>query len=885
METAEQALSLIPAVYADNSLVLEWVPAETKAVAARTELEHRIFSLFEDKKRHKFLWLLSLGVSSQEIPLTPGFSFLRDFARLFVREARLDSAKKGAHSSPCLTRSMTESLLYERPPFPGSGRMEGSFLSSLWSELGGALREGLAAFKGTLDEYITAISPTGSHADRVHFHMVENPLDVDKPFAFLATYSATGEAGRLRHILLSSAVDELGGDKRKLLGLLAAVRRVAEKSAFIRGLLESGELFQPIGLTVKEAHVFLSEALDYEAAGILCKVPKWWNKRKSSFILGLTVGKTTTRLGADALLDLDMRILADGEQLSLEEIDRLLAQTEPMAMLKGKWVTIDHEALLRVKTQFEQAKKLVAKEGLSIKEAIRLILDQRMPGLGQHVGVEVSAGEWLESVMDKLKNPAKGGKQKLPKKLSAVLRPYQEEGFQWLCFLSQLGFGGCLADDMGLGKTVQIISFLLARKESGEKKPHLVVVPTSLLENWKNELSRFAPTLSYGVLHASGMSSDEAQDALGGLDLLVTTYGMCNRLPWLSETRFDCIVLDEAQAIKNASTAQARAVKKLQGVRRFVMTGTPVENRLTDLWSLFDFVNPGLLGTSAEFRDYLQKAENHPGGYGRLRQTVSPYILRRMKTDKNIIADLPEKTECRVYADLSKKQAVLYRHLAEKLKYDLLRAKGPAKRGIVLAYIIKFKQLCNHPDQYAGASGYNVDDSGKFMRLAELCEKIHEDREKVLVFTQFTEIMEPVSDVLEGVFGSRGVCLSGDMPVAKRKEAVNRFQNDPSVRSFVLSVRAGGVGLNLTAASQVIHFDRWWNPAVENQATDRAFRIGQDKRVLVHKFITAGTVEEKIDKLIEAKKALAADVTDSAESVTSGLSDREIISLFSYGLK
>jgi hypothetical protein len=885
MENTMPDRSLYPAVYPDGSVVLEWIAGDGEKPAAQISLERRIFSLFSNEKHEEYYWLLVLGTSALDVPLAAGLAFFRSFAHVFTRELRLASSGSGA-ARPVFPSEEIEALRFSMPLFPGAERAGAGFFTGLWDGLGRTFRACYKPEFGAVDEYLSSISPTASHSDRVHFHLVENRLDSERPFAFLATYSAADAAtGKLRQYPLSHALAQFQDDNRKLLSLLSAVKRVSLESAYIRELLDSGDLFHPLGFTVDEAHRFLDEVELYENAGILCKVPKWWNRRKSAVKLGVSVGGVNTKLGADSLLDVNVSLVVDGEKLSAEEAARILENTAPLAMLKGKWVAINRQTLSQVRDRFLQAEKLAGEDGLTMREALKLILEQRVPGLDDDLPVEVSAGEWLASVFEKLKDPARIEIRPLPRELKADLRPYQAQGFQWLNYIAEMGFGGCLADDMGLGKTIQMIAFLLDRKKRGADLPHLVVVPTSLIENWKSELKRFTPELDFAVLHSSGLSSAEARERLSGLDLLITTYGMIIRARWLAEQRFDCIVLDEAQAIKNASTSQSKAVKKLKGERRFIMTGTPVENRLTDLWSLFEFANPGLLGTASEFKQYLKKVQNTPEGFGRLRQTVSPYILRRLKTDRSIITDLPEKTECRVYAGLAKKQAVLYAGLVERLAHDLDTAKGPAKRGIVLGYLMKFKQLCNHPDQYSGGQGYACDESGKFLRLIELCEKIHEEREKVLVFTQFTEVVGPLCDLLEGVFGSRGVVLTGDMTVSKRKKVVRLFQEDYNVRSFVLSVRAGGVGLNLTAATHVIHFDRWWNPAVENQATDRAFRIGQTRRVLVHKFITRGTIEEKIDRLIEEKRELADGVVADTGSAIVNLSDGEIVSLFTYSLK
>jgi non-specific serine/threonine protein kinase len=350
----------------------------------------------------------------------------------------------------------------------------------------------------------------------------------------------------------------------------------------------------------------------------------------------------------------------------------------------------------------------------------------------------------------------------------------------------------------------------------------------------------------------------------------------------MTDHKWFYVICDEAQAIKNPGSKQTKSVKNLKCKHRLVMTGTPVENRLTDLWSLFDFINPGLLGSFGEFKKFAGTLNEHPEGYGRLRRVVHPYILRRSKSDRSIISDLPDKVEMKTYCGLSKTQAVMYRDLVGKLEHDLAHVDGIKRKGIVLSYLMKCKQLCNHPDHFCGTGHYEQNLSGKFMRLAEICETIHDKREKALIFTQFTEIIGPLGSFLTGIFGAPGQTLSGSSSIKKRKEAVDRFQDNAIYTPFfILSLKAGGVGLNLTEANHVIHFDRWWNPAVENQATDRAYRIGQKKNVLVHKFICKGTIEEKIDALIDDKKKLAGEIVPSSpENWITEFNDKQIKDMF-----
>jgi len=367
---------------------------------------------------------------------------------------------------------------------------------------------------------------------------------------------------------------------------------------------------------------------------------------------------------------------------------------------------------------------------------------------------------------------------------------------------------------------------------------------------------------------------------------VITSYGSLLRIPWIENTSWQYAVLDEAQAIKNPGAKQTRAAKKLDARARIVLTGTPIENRLGDLWSIFDFINPGLLGSAREFTGYTKRLADTPHNpYGPLRDLVRPYVLRRLKSDRSVISDLPDKTEVKAFCQLSRKQAALYQQAVKELAETIENAEGIQRKGAVLAFLMRFKQICNHPSQWLGDGAWAERDSGKWARLRELCEVIAAKQEKTLIFTQFREVTAPLAAFLGELFGRPGLVLHGQTEVKKRRELVRRFQEDESVPFFVLSLKAGGFGLNLTAASHVVHFDRWWNPAVENQATDRAFRIGQTKNVLVHKFVCRGTVEEKIDELIESKQHLSKELLEGgAELNLTELRDEELLKLVALDL-
>jgi len=538
----------------------------------------------------------------------------------------------------------------------------------------------------------------------------------------------------------------------------------------------------------------------------------------------------------------------------------------------------------------------MGKEGLSLKDALRLQLvpEKLLGGYEKDVDHSVSNGDWLKSVIRKLLDPDLITSVRINRSFKAKLRDYQQKGLNWLYFLHSLQFGACLADDMGLGKTVEVLAFLnilkSEPKKSGKpKKASLLIIPASLISNWDNEIRRFSPDINFHIAHPGAGSTkiirDKDEKSLDAFDLVITTYALAQKYEWIKAHLWNYIILDEAQAIKNPGTKQARAIKELHCFNRVIMTGTPIENRLMDLWSLFDFLSPGLLGNAREFKKFSKRLKDDTSGYSRLRKVISPYILRRLKTDKTVISDLPDKVEMKTYASLSKKQVLLYKDLVEDIKKSIDETEGIQRKGIILSSLMKFKQLCNHPDQYLGTGGFEEKESGKFLRLREICETIYEKREKVLIFTQFKEMTEPLHDFLEGIFHRKGLVLHGSVAVGKRRKIIEQFQSQSYVPFMVLSLKAGGVGLNLTEANHVVHFDRWWNPAVENQATDRAFRIGQKKNVIVHKFLTKGTVEEKIDMMLEEKSRLSEDVIASTkETWITEMKNDELMGLFKLTL-
>ena len=751
------------------------------------------------------------------------------------------------------------------------------WIKNVFERLTDIFRKEIAEYSGTVEMYLTEKNQDLHVPERIFFHLVENKDDSEFPFAFLATYATRGEDGRVRHVPLQYALTEYKGQREKLLELLSCLNKAAEVSELIAGFMESGELFHPLRLTAQEAYTFLKQIEEIEKTGILCRIPNWWKKHAAAVSLSVSLGEDRpSLLGFDSILSVQPKLVVDGVPLTQADIRKLLSQTEGLAFLKGKWVEVDHQRLRKLLEQMEENR-----EEITLMDALRMNMGSGEKNADNaDVGPLVTNGKWLSGLLRKLREPGKIRSARVPATVHAVLRPYQKDGYTWLNYRDQLGFGACLADDMGLGKTLQVLTYLERMRKTKKGARVLLIVPASLLGNWEKEAEKFVPSMDFLILHGKSAAALGQQVREESAFLTITTYGMAARIKELAGITWECVILDEAQAIKNPLTNQTKAVKKLKSRMKIAMTGTPIENDLSNLWSLFDFLDKGLLGTSKEFRDFTKRLNTHPEQYARLKSMVAPFMLRRVKTDKRIISDLPDKLETVDYVEMSKKQIVLYRKVVADMEERILNSDGIERRGVVLATIMKLKQICNHPDQYLGQQAFSAGDSGKFQTLKALCETIYEKRERVLVFTQFREITEYLAAFLREIFHADGYVLHGGTPVAKRGEIVDAFQGDRYVPFIVLSVKAGGTGLNLTKANHVIHFDRWWNPAVENQATDRAFRIGQTKNVMVHKLACRGTIEEKIDALIESKKELAENVIGSgSEKWITELGNEELMAL------
>ncbi|TMF04581.1 MAG: DEAD/DEAH box helicase [Chloroflexi bacterium] len=581
-------------------------------------------------------------------------------------------------------------------------------------------------------------------------------------------------------------------------------------------------------------------------------------------------------LNLNSLVSYDWQLSLGDQPLTREEFEMLAQLKEPLVQLRGRWVDVRPD-------QIERALAFIQKHQTGRMQLAEALSTALAPTTLDGVPVAVvEASGWVDALLEDLRQGTKVEVAEQPPGFEGTLRPYQKRGVGWLATLQHYNLGALLADDMGLGKTAQLIALLLQRTG----RPTLVICPTSVVGNWRHELARFAPRLTVLVHHGAGRASgEELSVAAVQHDVVLSTYSLLHRdEASLTRVRWDGVVLDEAQNVKNASTRAAQAARALSAAWRVALTGTPVENRLGDLWSIFEVINPGYLGSAEEFRrEFALPIErtSDADATARLKSLTAPFILRRLKTDRSVIADLPDKQEMKVYCSLTREQATLYEAVLQDTMRQIAESEGIQRRGLVLALLTRLKQVCNHPALLMHDGSQLTGRSGKLARLGEMLEEVVASDDRALVFTQYAEMGRLLQNHLRANLDREVLFLHGGTPMAERDRLVSEFQTEahgPPV--FILSLKAGGTGLNLTRANHVFHFDRWWNPAVENQATDRAFRIGQTRNVQVHKYVCAGTFEETLDDLIERKVALAESIVGTSESWITEMSTDDLRQLF-----
>ena len=754
--------------------------------------------------------------------------------------------------------------------------------------LPGATAAEVAELRRPLDDWMRAANEANGPV-RVSFRLIEPPPGADAWGLEFALQSADDPSLYLAAADLWQGGRMPGLPPRPDETLLAGLGRAVRLFPLLHVALLDQE---PAAMTLDtgEAHEFLRQAAPLlQAAGFGVQLPKWAGRKAVGLKLttrsrtksGSSRAVADSGFGLDQLVDFRIDLIVGEGAVTAEELAELARLKVPLVRIRGQWVELDDRQL---------------------RAALKAV-DRRRAG-------QITAGEVLQQVVDggdedlplvevdadgMLGDLLSGGAERLtpvptPPAFQGTLRPYQERGLSWLHFLARLGLGGILADDMGLGKTAQTLSLLLAERTGGEPGgpvlPTLLICPMSLVSNWQKEAARFAPSLRVYVHHGgTRRRDDEFLAAVADADLVITTYGTALRdLRPLRDLAWGRVVCDEAQAIKNSGTRQAQAVRAIPARTRLALTGTPVENHLAELWSIMEFCNPGLLGPAKRFRRRFQEPiENRQDAdaTAALKRATGPFVLRRLKTDKSIISDLPEKNEMKVWCTLTAEQATLYQAVVEDMMAVIEGSEGIQRRGNVIAAMTKLKQVCNHPAHLLKDGSRLPGRSGKLALLENLAEEIIEDGDKALIFTQYAEFGSMLQPYLAAHLDRPVLWLHGGLTKAKRDELVDRFQTDDEPMLFLLSLKAAGTGLNLTAANHVVHFDRWWNPAVEDQATDRAFRIGQSRNVQVRKFICTGTLEEKIDAMIERKKALASSVVGTGEEWVTDLSTDQLRELFS----
>ncbi|CAN7723824.1 DEAD/DEAH box helicase [Paenibacillus sp. LjRoot153] len=734
-------------------------------------------------------------------------------------------------------------------------------------------------------------------------------------------FSSTGNVlvGEIPLAWQSDIADKLHEQTKRILRMLPELESAYQPGKIIEQLSDDA------------AWTFLTESsMQLVAAGISVFLPSWWEEiqkmRRPQLKAKIksSVGSTRKAMfGMDQIIQFDWRVALGGIDLTEEEFGQMALEKKRLIYIRGKWVQLDPAYLEQIRDTMKQVER---KKGLSFRDVLEMHLSESEETLAadsdekdKAVDVKVELNSHLRGLMKQL-----GQTKSIPlveriDGLHAELRPYQVQGVSWLLFLRNMGLGGCLADDMGLGKTIQFIAYLLKVREQGKteeklkSKPSLLICPTSVLGNWQKELARFAPTLQIQLHYGAQRAKGEAFEAsLGDADLVITSYTLAQLdEEELSSVTWDTLCLDEAQNIKNAYTKQSQAIRKLEAGQRIALTGTPIENRLTELWSIFDYVNPGYLGTLTHFnRQYVGPIEKNGDGAkeltGRVQRLIRPFLLRRLKKDPAIQLDLPDKYEGKAYVRLTTEQGALYENVVQSLMEKIEDSSGIEKKGLILTSLMKLKQICDHPGLFLkeiggasasagakakegrGALAAAVDvraRSAKLERLVEMIDELRSEGGSCLIFTQFVEMGHLLQATLAQALGEPVQFLHGGVSKAKRDAMIARFQDatlpaEERCHIFILSLKAGGTGLNLTAANHVFHYDRWWNPAVENQATDRAFRIGQTRNVLVHKFVTLGTLEERIDEMIGRKQGLSDQIVGTGENWVTEMSTSELRELF-----
>ena len=841
--------------------------------------------------------LLRYGVPAGGAPV---LHWLRERARERMMHT-LHLLRRGEDPTPAPpSGAELAALLDSMPPLAG-GELSASLLGEWLASLQPALHELAQRECCTPQQWLRRLGEGWQQLGSICFHLAENAgeLAESAPFAFLATYvHKVGQDGKPRHLPLGHAATALANDREGLLALLRPLQAAAAQSDFLRRLINSQDIYKPCAWSARQAYAYLESTPALEAAGIETRVVNLWKTAPPRVELEVRAELQESKPGAapsvniHSIMRFSPHIVLGDHRLTEEEWQALLEGEDGLVRFRGEWVRLDREKLTRLLESWRQATRM-AHAGIPLITGLRYLMGRRseaLPALPpQEDGMRTALGARLALALSNLHFG--DAPPQLPPDVERTLRPYQRDGVRFLANVTESGFGACLADDMGLGKTLQAIAWLCHLERSGKlgagQGTALIIAPASLLTNWQQELARFAPQLRVVTLHPYALSRHQAKLLhsnpawlMRGAHVALTPYGIATREEALAAAgEYPALILDEAQAIKTATSQRTRAILRLCSLRRVAITGTPVENSLGELRSIFEFLNPGLLGSEKDFNTFVRDMGQD---YTPLRRLVRPFLLRRLKTDPALLPDLPPKSEQPAWCLLTPEQARLYAHEVENLRAVAAEPDPRTRLTLILPILGRLKQICNHPAQYLGESFYDPAASGKFERLAQLARRICAAGDSCLVFTQYRSIIPALHDHLESIFGVPGLTLHGGTPIEDRHRIVQEFQTPGGPPFIILSLKAAGTGLTLTRARHGIHFDRWWNPAVENQASDRAHRLGQTQPVIIHPLICRGTIEENIHNMLRQKTAMAdALLAGGLEKLLLHLSAEELVQILS----
>lgn len=817
-------------------------------------------------KKNKYRFLL-LSFKNKLLEINQTVSFLYTFLNFTFR--KISSEQEGY--IPLLNPEEMRYILSFHDFVKGGLCIDEEWVNKNFKKLVNEVYSFAKDMNYSISKALIEFNPDLAIPSKMYFHLVENTNAHGKPFAFMVTFTSSDE-NNAKHYPVRSILESHFKNSQQLVAINKIIKSLESDSAFMRTLITSGDFFKPLLIDEKAAYTILKETGLYEDLGVICRTPKW-HAGTSRIEIDIDEKKYYQPIVFvyERLISNSPKMFYRGVEITYEEALEILSKSEGLEKIKGKWIEINHEEIASLIQEYEDLQS----QGITIKDLLNKNNGIHVDGISR-TPVVVTNSNWISNL-----NPlmfAKKTSAEIPENLLHILRPYQRDAFYWLTSMKSMNLGACLADDMGLGKTLEVISFL-SYLYNNQKGPILIIVPATLVNNWINEIQKFAPYMDYYVL----CNSYPPQYGTAEAFITITTYQSAAKSEYLRTIDWEEIILDEAQAIKNYYTVQTKAIKLLKGKHKIALTGTPMENNVLELWSLFDFLNPGYLGTKKEFIDFVAGKQMVLINPDKLKKLINPFILRRMKTDKNIIRDLPEKHEICIKINLAPRQIVLYNDELKKYKDNFDNAKDKrTKNELTLLVLNKLKQICNHPSQYLGDSEYKIEESGKFMELKSLCETIAAKQEKVIVFTQYKEIIPALNNLLYQVFGKKGEHIDGDVRISKRTCIIESFQKG-EYPYLVMSLKTGGVGITLTEACNVIHFDRWWNPAVENQATDRTYRIGQDKNVFVYKFTSTGTIEDLIDTSILIKTGLTDSIINSLNyNKTISFTGEELFEMLKY---